>query len=213
MPMTSVAKNRSAVAREGLPWLLLCLASILIVYRFAGPAWSVLPAAALVALFLLFRDPGRDVPPLPLAVLAPCDGRVLSAEESATGELKGRWQCVRIRCSRIGAYTVRAPIEGQVQCLTEDQLAGSAERDGLWLRSEESDDVVLLFRGPPGPLAPRAFVRYGERLGQGQRFAYLRLAREARIYLPATARLKVSRGDRVTAGRSELAELARGDGG
>jgi len=211
--MSVVAKNRSAVAREGLPWLLLCLAATLVVYRFAGPGWSALPALALLGLFLLFRDPGREVPPLPLAVLAPCDGRVLDVAESATGALKGRWHCVRIRCSRIGAYTVRAPIEGQVQCLTDEQLADPANTHGLWLRSEEADDVVLLFRAPPGPLAPRAFVRYGERLGQGHRFAYLRFAREAHVYLPATARLKVSRGDRVIAGLSELAELARGEAG
>jgi phosphatidylserine decarboxylase len=211
--MSTVANNRSAVAREGLPWLLLCAATVLVFFRFAGPVWALLPGAALVALFLLFRDPRRDVPPLPLAVLAPCDGRVVSAEEIANGALKGRWQCVRIRCSRIGAYTVRAPIEGKVQRLTDEQLAGAADRDGLWLRSEEADDVVLLFRAPPGPLAPRAFVRYGERLGQGQRFAYLRFAREAQVYLPATARLKVGPGAEVTAGLSELAELVRGEAG
>jgi len=211
--MSDIATNRSAVAREGLPWLLLCLVAAAVVYRFAGVGWSLLPLLLLVGLFLLFRDPGREVPPLPLAVLAPCDGRVLDTQKGSAGVLKGRWQCVRIRCSRLGAYTVRAPIEGQVRCLTVEQMADARERDGLWLRSEESDDVILLFRGPPGPLAPRAFARYGERLGQGQRFAYLRLAREADVYLPATARLKVSRGDRVTAGSSELAELARGEPG
>lgn len=213
MAMSKLAKNRSAVAREGLPWLLLCLAAVLLAYRFAGPAWSLLPALSFVLLFLLFRDPGREVPPLPLAVLAPCDGRVLGTEELSTGPLKGRWQCVRIRCSRMGAYTVRAPIEGQVKCLTEQELAGPEGRDGLWLRSEEADDVILLFRGPPRPLAPRAFVRYGERLGQGQRFAYLRLAREAQVYLPVTARLKAGPGDRVVAGCSELAALSRGEAG
>ena len=44
------------------------------------------------------------------------------------------------------------------------------------------------FPGGTRGFAPKAFVRYGERVGQGQRFAYLRLAPRAEVYLPATAR-------------------------
>ena len=50
-------------------------------------------------------------------------------------------------------------------------------------------------------------VRYGERVGQGQRFAYLRLAPKAEVYLPVTATIKVGAGDRVRAGCGILAEL------
>jgi hypothetical protein len=55
--------------------------------------------------------------------------------------------------------------------------------------------------------SPRAFVRYGERLGHGERFAYLRLARLAEVYLPRAARLRVAAGDRVRAGVNVLADL------
>ena len=79
---------------------------------------------------------------------------------------------------------------------------------GLCIRSEEEDDVVLLFPTRIRFLQPKAFVRYGERVGQGQRFAYLRLARRAVVYVPATARIAVKPGDTVLAGADLLAELA-----
>ena len=78
---------------------------------------------------------------------------------------------------------------------------------GLWVRSEEQDDVVLLFPSRGFGFAPRAFVRYGERVGQGQRFAYLRLATRAEVYLPPTASISMREGDRVQAGTAVLAEL------
>jgi phosphatidylserine decarboxylase len=206
--MSALAHNRSVVAREGLIWLFLMLVIAVVIYRLGGGYWTMLPLGIFVGLFMLFRDPARDVPPLPLGVLAPVDGRVLSAEETATGPINGRWQCVRIRCNPLGAYTVRAPIEGGVHCLTE-AMCSAGIVDGLWLRSEENDDVILLFPGAIRALRPRAFVRFGERLGQGQRFAYLRLAPVAEVYLPVTAQLRVSVGQRVAAGVSPLADLRR----
>ena len=50
-------------------------------------------------------------------------------------------------------------------------------------------------------------MRYGERIGQGQRFAYLRLAPRAEIYLPLRAAVRVAAGERVSAGESILADL------
>jgi phosphatidylserine decarboxylase len=66
-----------------------------------------------------------------------------------------------------------------------------------------------MFPGRFSWLAPKAFVGYGERVGQGQRFAYLRLASRAEIYLPETAQIRVSVGDRITAGDGILADLVQ----
>ena len=81
------------------------------------------------------------------------------------------------------------------------------DANGLWVRTDEGDDVVLQFSGHRFGLAPRAFLQYGERVGQGQRCAYLRLTRLAEVELPLAARILVTEGQWVSAGRDVLAKL------
>ena len=80
--------------------------------------------------------------------------------------------------------------------------------NALWVRTDEGDDVVLQFRGYRLGLAPASFVRYGERLGQGQRCAYLRLTRVAEVHLPIESKILVEPGQRLTAGVDLIAKLS-----
>jgi len=80
---------------------------------------------------------------------------------------------------------------------------------GLWLRTDEDIDIVLLFPARQGGFGPKTFVRYGERVGRGQRFAYLRLAPQAEIFLPEATEGRVTTGDYVKAGSTVLADLIR----
>lgn len=162
-----------------------------------------------VALYFLFRDPWREVPPEPLAALAPIDGETLEVCQYRDGSLPGDWVRITIATRHMGAYTVRAPIEGTIHDVADEaKVTDAANRPkGMRLRSEELHDVILMFPGGFHQLGPKAFVRYGERVGQGQRFAYLRLAPRADVYLPASSRVRVATGDRVLAGETILADL------
>lgn len=179
---------------------------------YQGPLWASPVAVLCLLLFALFRDPDRSIPPLPLGVVAPVDGRITEIACDVGGALPGKWVRISIITSYFGAYTVRSPIEGTVLDVREEAEHPrlTAVPRGLWVRSEEQDDVVLLFPGDGRWFGPKAFVRYGERVGQGHRFAYLRLARRAEVYLPSTADIRVREGDRVRAGSDILAELAPG---
>jgi phosphatidylserine decarboxylase len=70
------------IAREGWPFLAGAVAAALLVGMFAGAWWSL--PLWLAALFVLqfFRDPPRDVPDDPRAVVAPADGRVVAVEKA-----------------------------------------------------------------------------------------------------------------------------------
>lgn len=194
------------IAREG--WLFIGLAILLMILavRLGSISLGGFALVALAVLVLLFRDPPREIPSAPLAVLSPVDGTVTAVEHTDRGCLEREATCVTIRINNFGAYSLRSPVEGKVLNLQDNFADGSRMLgvSGLWLRTDEGDDVVVLLDGPRW-LRARSFVGYGERLGQGRRFGFMRLSRRARIFIPITSRVEVREGDYVRAGVDELA--------
>jgi phosphatidylserine decarboxylase len=175
--------------------------------------WLALPAGiALFFLFLIFRDPLRHVPAVALGVVSPTDGTIQSVEQTSACFLPGDVHRIRIRTNSFGAYAVRSPVEGTIMDLQSDipDGAGDCPANALWLRTDEGHDVVLQFGGYRLGLAPRSFVRFGERLGQGHRCAYLRLAKYADVYIPLAGKVTVEPGARVRAGSDLLGRVPRG---
>lgn len=195
------------IAREGWPFIMVVLLLLVGSFRLGG-LYLVLPCMLLlVLLVLLFRDPPRDVPSKPLAVVSPVDGRVTAVEPTDKGALQRESMRIVIVVNAMGAYSARSPTEGKVLNLIDNLTEGSrlSGIGGLWVRTDERDDVVVLMQGPSGWAGPRSFVGYGERLGQGQRFAFNRLARQVEVYVPVNSRMQVKVGDRVRAGSDILA--------
>jgi phosphatidylserine decarboxylase len=197
------------VAGEGVPLLGVILILTVVVAHFWGPLYALPGALFLVYLILVFRDPERQVPAAPLGVVSPTDGVVVEVGVTDKGILDRELHRIVIRIDSLGTYTARCPIEGKIMDLQSESPdgLGSNGGSGLWVRSDEGDDVVLQFRGYRFGLAPLAFLRYGERVGQGQRCAYLRLTRLADVQLPIASRILVSTGQRVKAGADILAKL------
>jgi phosphatidylserine decarboxylase len=136
------------------------------------------------------------------------DGKVVEIA-GGQGLLEGEVRRITIRVTSFGTYTARSPVEGKIMDLHALSQPRSADADaaGLWVVTDEGNDVVLQFRGNRFGIAPRAFLRYGERVGQGQRCAYLRLTKFAELQLPIDSRILVTKGQRVSAGRDLLAKL------
>jgi phosphatidylserine decarboxylase len=197
------------VAREGIPFLLGALIAIIATWQLAGWIYSIVPALMLAWFVLIFRDPRRVIPAVPLGVVSPVDGTVVEVSLTDKGALNGDAHKIFIRVNSLGTYTSRCPVEGKIMDF-RGAIADSAEAgamSGLWVRTDEGDDVVLQFHGHRFGLAPLAFLGYGERVGQGQRCAYLRLTRLAEVQLPINGRLLVKEGQQVSAGVDVLAKL------
>ena len=197
------------VAQEGIPFLLASIVSIWYSYQYLDMVWFGLAIFVLILLFLIFRDPRRRIPAVPLGVVSPVDGEIVSVEVVETGVLQGKAHIVKIDVDSLGTYTARCPVEGYIMDL--GSLAEGAQVDyrtnALWVRTDEGDDVVLQFGGYRFGLPPKSLVRFGERLGQGSRCAYLRLTRLAEVHIPIDAKVLVSPGERVVAGKDVLARL------
>lgn len=197
------------VAHEGVPWLLITLIVAGAAWKFLGLSYATLPALLSVLAYLLFRDPHRSVPAAPLGIVSPVDGKVLEAELIQRGILGEEVHRVLIQVRSSGTYTARCPVEGKIMDAHGDVRIDPAKKlfHGLWVQTDEHHDVLLALRGYRFGLGPKAFMRYGERVGQGQRCAYLRLTKFAEIQFPVNGRLLVKPGQRVTAGSDLLGYL------
>ena len=176
---------------------------------YLGTWWQLSSIAVLGLLFLIFRDPRRKVPPAPAGVVSPVDGSVIEVAAADRGVLQGSAHRIVIRVDSLGTYTARSPVEGRVMDLAShaDERPVDYETKALWIQTDEGDDIVLQFDGYRFGLAPSSFVRFGERLGQGSRFAHLRLTRRAEVHVPIDSRVLVEPGQRVVAGQDLIARL------
>jgi phosphatidylserine decarboxylase len=198
------------IAREGIAFLSLSILLAGTGWHFGGLPYALPPALLFVWLFLIFRDPHRDIPAAPLGVVSPVDGVVTEVDLSDRGIVDGEVHKITIRINSFGTYTARSPVEGKIMDLLKPDLPqypAALDTRGLWLRTDEDEDIVLQFHGHRFGIAPRALLGFGQRVGQGQRCAYLRLTAYAEVQLPLTSRVLVTVGQRVSAGSDLLAKL------
>jgi phosphatidylserine decarboxylase len=177
--------------------------------RYLDPVFMLLPALLFGLFWLIFRDPRRQIPAVPLGVVSPVDGRVTAVDLVDRGVVQGEAHRIFINIDLLGTYTARCPVEGVIRdlnTLAADRVV-DYRTNALWVQTDEGDDMVLQFHGYRLGFAPAAFVRYGERIGQGQRCAYLRLTRIAEVHLPINAKVLVEAGQRVTAGLDVIGKL------
>jgi len=202
-------KRNPFVAKEGIPFLFLALIALAACWQFGYLPLMVVPAGLLVLFALVFRDPRRAIPAVPLGVVSPVDGTVTEIKLTDKGSLGEEAHQIFIKVDSLGTYTARCPVEGKIMDF-RGALPDSAEAracTGLWVKTDEDDNAVLQFHQHRLGLAPKAFLRYGERVGQGQRCAYLRLTGSAEVQLPINGRVLVTQGQTVIAGVDVLAKL------
>lgn len=197
------------IAREGIPFLGLTGVALALSLRYLDVIFAVAAALLFFFTYLVFRDPRRAVPASPLGVVSPVDGRIVEVDLADKGVFQGEAHRIVIRIDSLGTYTARAPVEGKIMDLRS--VAGNKVVDyrtnALWIQTDEGDDVVLQFSGYRFGMAPQSFVRFGERVGQGQRSAHLRLTRFAEIHLPIESKILVKPGQIIAAGADLIGKL------
>jgi phosphatidylserine decarboxylase len=205
------------IAREGWPFIAVALAAALLVGILAGWWWSA--PLWLLALFVLqfFRDPAREVPDDPRAVVSPADGRVVEVGRSQDPYVKREALKVSVFMNVFNVHSNRSPVDGTVQerwyfpgafvNAALDKASLENERNALWLRTREGHDVTCV--QVAGLIARRilCYVGAGAELARGQRFGFIRFGSRVDVYLPLDAQVKAAIGDKVYAAESVLAWL------
>jgi phosphatidylserine decarboxylase len=182
--------------------------------RPGGKLW-LLPALAAAPVAAFFRDPHREVPADPDAIVAASDGKVLSVETVRDDRL-GPDEFLRIAVflSVLDVHVNRSPVAGRVvdHFVVDGGFAAAMKAEAE--HNVAAYTVLDTTRGPvavaqrTGLLARRIVQRapVGALLAKGERFGLIRFGSRTDVYLP-TGRVEplVDVGDRVTGGETVIA--------
>ncbi len=206
------------IAREGWPFLGIAVAVSLLVTYFAG-WWSAPFWLATLFILQFFRDPPRQVPDDPAAVVSPADGRVVWVGRTQDPYLQREALKVSVFMNVFNVHSNRSPVDGVVKerwyfpggflNAALDKASLENERNALWLRTPDGRDVTCVQIA--GLIARRilCYVEPGAQLARGQRFGFIRFGSRVDVYLPLDAEVKAAIGEKVYAAESILARLSR----
>ena len=203
------------IAREGIVYIAVpaTLGIALLVLGFWPVALVFLFLAAFMAYF--FRDPHRQTPNDPNAVVAPADGRVtrvvhVDANNDASPVV------VSIFLSPLDVHINRAPIAGKISNVaytrgkflmaTKEEASLVNEQNALTI---EGENITVVCKQIAGILARRivCWKRPGESLALGERFGLIKFSSRTDLLLPPNVEVLVSEGERVKGGATIIGRI------
>jgi phosphatidylserine decarboxylase len=202
------------IARDAWTFVIPLLVATLLFYFLN---WLAASGAALaLTLFILyfFRDPEREIPSDPLAVVSPADGRIMEVEPVIVGGES------RIRIgtflSIFDVHINRSPIAGRVtkvqyqkgkfEAAFKKSVSMENEQNRLTIAGKTVTVEVAQIAG----LIARRIVCYkgeGDTVLCGERIGLIKFGSKTDCLLPPDAEVRVKVGDHVRGGASTIARL------
>lgn len=174
-------------------------------------------AAALVALGLFvlyfFRDPERQIPSGPGAVVSPGDGRVVEIVDEPRAGLPGTR--ISIFLSIFDVHVNRAPVAGKIRAIEYHPGRFMAAWNGK--ASADNEQNVISIETPLGDMSFKQIAgwvarrivcwkRVGDEVHLGERVGMIRFGSRVDVWLPSEAEILVQRGQHVAGGATQLAQ-------
>jgi phosphatidylserine decarboxylase len=190
------------------------LAALARASRPASKMWLV-PALGAIGVAAFFRDPERDLPTDPNAVVSPADGRVLSIERRRDERLgDGEFLRIAVFLSVLDVHVNRVPVAGRVTDYFvidggyANAMTAAAEDNVAAYTVLETDHGTVAVAQRTGLIARRIVQRapVGTLVARGERLGLIRFGSRTDVYLPAEqAEATVGVGEKVIGGASVIA--------
>lgn len=204
------------IAPEGYPFIAVAWAILLVL---AAGGWWIgaliwLPVAVWVVAF--FRDPQREGPRGDEFLIAPADGKVVSVlhsidEPDFHGQSVARvaifMNVFNVHVNRYpasGTVTYRHDNPGRFFNAASEKASLENEQNSIGLETPRGKILVRQIAG----LVARRIVTddaEGARVTQGQRMGLIRFGSRVDLFIPRSAKILVSVGDRTKAGETVVA--------
>jgi len=179
-------------------------------------AWPYAVPVLLIGVFCLwfFRDPDRQIPTLPGAVVSPGDGKVTDVSVvTASGTPRNR---VSIFLSVFDVHVNRSPIAGLIRDVRYQRGkflnamgAHSAEENEQNIVTVEGEGRTVVFKQIAGLIARRIVFdrKVGDTVARGERIGLIKFGSRVDVLFDRDAAIQVKPGDRVQGGATVLAVL------
>ena len=193
--------------RFALPPLVLGI--VLLIFRWW---WGAIFVALGLFVLYFFRDPERQIPSEPGAVVSPADGRVVEVVDEPLGGRPGKR--ISIFLSVFDVHVNRAPVAGQVRRVDyhrgafmgawKEKASQANEQNAITIATPAGE---MTFKQIAGWVARRilCWTRIGDEVRIGQRIGMIRFGSRVDVWLPAAAEILVQRGQHVAGGATQIA--------
>lgn len=189
----------------------------LLIHFLGGFGWAL--PFYIIAIFVVqfFRDPARDIPSAPNAVLSPADGRVIVVAQVYDDYAEREALKISVFMNVFNVHSNRLPVDGTV--VKAQYFPGKFFNADLSKASEQNERNALVLTTPDGQtvtsvqvaglIARRilCYVGVGHVGKRGERYGFIRFGSRVDVYLPLDATPKVAIGDKVSASSTILAVL------
>lgn len=209
--------ENTPIAVEGYPFIAVA-AFITLVFALLG--WKILAVFAfIVTLFIVFffRNPERIVPEDDNAVVAPADGVVIYLGSAFEDHLGEEMTKISIFMSVFNVHVNRAPVSGRVVDsfyirgkfldVRDERATFENEQSGLILETARGLKIAVV--QVAGLIARRivCYAKKGDEVKRGERYGLIRFGSRLDVYLPKSADVRVTMGDKTVAGETILGIL------
>ena len=164
-----------------------------------------------------FRDPAREVPDDPQAVLSPADGRIVAVEKVRDPYLDREALKISVFMNVFNVHVNRSPIDATISAI--HYRPGKFLNASLDKASDENERQLIKITMPDGKaigvvqiagLVARRILcdlKEGQSVRTGERFGIIRFGSRVDVYLPVGTTPLVIEGQRAVGGETIIADL------
>ncbi|MBT3184291.1 MAG: phosphatidylserine decarboxylase family protein [Nitrospina sp.] len=207
---------RIPIAKEGYIFIL-PLAVLTGIFWTLSWLWAVgLFGGLFLFVTWFFRDPERNIPEDPNAIVSPGDGKVVEIIQEKDPLLDEAYTRVSIFLNVFNVHVNRVPIAGRIQATRYNpgKFLNAASHKAS-LDNEQSaillnnGRVTILVKQIAGLIARRivCWAKEGDEYQRGQRYGLIRFGSRMDVFLPEGTDIKVAIGDIVHGGSSIIGYL------
>jgi phosphatidylserine decarboxylase len=204
-------------AKEGWPFIALSV-SLALLLSWLANFWAALPFIVVAAFVLqFFRDPPREIPQEAGAILSPADGKVICIEPAYDDYQGCDALKISIFMNIFNVHSNRSPVDGEViavnyfpgKFINADFAKASTENERNAVVVRMNDGHKITFVQVAGLVARRilCYTKPGVWLSRGERYGFIRFGSRVDVYLPLTAQVLVSLGQKISATETIIAKI------